>query len=319
MKSFLLILLDCIFVCSLYAGGNEREYKKLIRELSIDESAMQASSPEGFWDAVWRNNERLCRFYNAFEKKKVSAVKANNKINESLYVSAGYFNSFDIEADNSDSLVIGLLEHLGALKVYGNTKLYVVDSLAINACATPDMRIFLFTGLFVEGMDYPQILGICAHEFAHCLLQHVKVEVYETIKKEKREKIIAGVSAVVQAGAATYSATNGVNSDWNAIDQNVSDMFDMAALRSRKFSYKYSRKQEVEADIIACKFLEYLGYGGEKYIEALKIMENAMPQYSYSLDESSHPTTAFRIGLLEYMLNNPEVADKHKVKQNLFD
>ena len=32
-----------------------------------------------------------------------------------------------------------------------------------------------------------------------------------------------------------------------------------------------------------------------------------MPQYSYSLDESTHPTTSFRIGLLEYMLNHPEI------------
>lgn len=308
MKKFLFILLNCIFACSfLYAGNNEREYKKLIQELGIDTTAMKATSPDGFWNVVWKKNERLYKFYKAFDKKKSSAIKANDKVNESLYISADYYNSFNIEANNSDSLLIGLLEDLGALKVHGNTKLYIVDNPDINACATPDMRIYLFTGLFVDGMKYPQILGICAHEFAHCLLQHAKIHKYESIKEEKTNNIIAGVSAAVQAGVAMYSATNGVESDWDVINQNISDMFDAAALKSRKFWYKYSRKQEIEADIIACKFLEYIGYGGEKYIEALRIMENAMPQYSYSLDESTHPTTSFRIGLLEYMLNHPEI------------
>lgn len=307
MKKFLLLLTAIVSVTSSYAGGKEKEYKRLIQELGIDTIAMKATSPDGFWNVVWKKNERLYKFYKAFEKKKSSAIKANDKINESLYLSADYYNSFDIEADNSDSNIIGLLDDLGVLKVHSNTKLYIIDSPDINACSTPDMRIFLFTGLFMDGMTYPQILGICAHEFAHCLLQHAKINTYETIKKEKTNNIIAGVSAAVQAGSAMYSATNGVKSDWDAINQNISEMFDAAALQAQKFRYKYSRKQEIEADIIACKFLEYMGYGGEKYIETLRIIENVMPQYSSGLDESTHPTTSFRVGLLEYMLSHPEV------------
>lgn len=311
MKKLMLLLIAVILINPfLYASGNEKEYKKLIQELGIDTIAMNATSSHEFWNVVWKKNERLYKFYEAFDKKKSSAVKANDEINKSLYMSADYYNSFDIEADNSDSLLIGLLDDLGVLEVHENTKLYVVNSPDINACATPDMRIYLFTGLFVDGIKYPQILGICAHELAHCLLQHAKVEVYETIKREKKNNIIAGINAAVQAGAAMYSATNGVESDWNAINQNIYEIFDAAALQSQKFMYRYSRKQEIEADIIACKFLEYMGYGGEKYIEALRIMENATPEYSYSLDESTHPATSFRIGLLEYMLNHPEIIRK---------
>ncbi|MDO4930700.1 MAG: M48 family metalloprotease [Bacteroidales bacterium] len=307
MKRFLLIFIGLVLAFSFsYASGNEREYKWLIRELDIDTIAMRAKSSEEFWNVVWKKNERLYKFYKAFDKKKSSAIKANDEVNRSLSISASYYNSFDIEADNSDSLLIGLLEDLGALKLNPITKLYVVYDTEANAFATPDGRIYLFTGLFVDGMSYPHILGICAHEFAHFLLQHSKVEVYETIKQEKTNKIIAGVSAAVQAGAAMYSATNGVESDWNAINQNIHGMFDAVALRSQKFRYRYSRKQEIEADIIACKFLEYMGYGGDKYIEALKLIEDPLLESLYT-DDSNHPTTSFRIGLLEYMLNHPEI------------
>lgn len=189
MKRLILILIGLVFtISSSYANGNEREYKKLISELGIDTIALRATSPDEFWNVVWKKNERLYKFYKAFDKKKSSAIKANDEINKSLYISANYFNSFDIEADNSDSLLIGLLEDLGALKVSPETKLYVVYDTEVNACATPDGRIYLFTGLFVDGMHYPHILGICAHEFAHYLLQHAKVATYETIKTEKTNK-----------------------------------------------------------------------------------------------------------------------------------
>ena len=308
MKKFTLAFISSlIFAISFsYAGGNEKEYKKLIYELGIDTTAMKAESVVGFWNVLWRKNERLYKFSKDFDKKKSSAIKANNEINRSICESKPYFGSLEIKADNSDSLVIFLLEDLGALKVNTYTKLYVVNDPELNAFATPDMRMFLNTGLFVDEMKYPQILGICAHEFAHCLLQHAKVRTYESIKKEKKNNIIAGIGAAVQVGAAMYSATNGVESDWNAIEQNTYNMFESAALQARKFRYKYSRKQEIEADIIACKFLEYMGYGGQEYIKALRIMENDM-EYLYYSDESDHPTMSFRIGLLEYMLNHPEV------------
>lgn len=315
MKRIILLLTTVMFVIPfLYASGNDKEYKKLIQELGIDAIAMKAASADGFWNVVWQKNERLCKFYKAFDKKKSSAVKANDDIGKSLYLAADYFKSLEIEADNSDNDLMGILEELGALKVFSGTKLYIVNDEETNAFVTPDGRIYLNSGLFVDGMTYPHILGICAHEFAHFILQHAKVHCYEAIKKERKNNIIAGVSAAIQAGSAMYAASNGVESDWTEIEQNVYNMFESAALQSQKFRYKYSRKQEIEADIIAFRLLEYLGYGGEKYIEALSLIEAAALETPLELfvnyEDSTHPSTSFRVGLLEYMASHPEITRK---------
>lgn len=66
-----------------------------------------------------------------------------------------------------------------------------------------------------------------------------------------------------------------------------------------KYRYKYSREQEVEADIIAYRFLEYMGLGGENYINALRAI--GYENDAYYDDTSSHPTTEFRVKLLEYL------------------
>ena len=81
MKRIMLLLATIVFVVPfLYASGNDKEYKKLIQELGIDTIAMKATSVDEFWDVVWKRNERLCKFYKAFDKKKSSAVKANDDI-----------------------------------------------------------------------------------------------------------------------------------------------------------------------------------------------------------------------------------------------
>lgn len=310
MKRIMLLLATIVFVVPfLYASGNDKEYKKLIQELGIDTTAMKATSVDEFWDVVWKRNERLCKFYKAFDKKKSSAVKANDDIEKSLFFSADYFNSLEIEADNSDNDLMKILEELGALKVFSDTKLYIVNDSETNAFSTPDGRIYLNAGLFVDGMTYTHLLGICAHEFAHFVLQHARVHCYEAIKKERKNNIIAGVSAVIQVGSAMYAASNGVKSDWNAIEQNIYNMFETAALQSQKFRYKYSREQEIEADIIAYSLLEYLGYGGEKYLEALLLTESPLELFN-NYNDSTHPSTSFRVGLLEYMASHPEIIRK---------
>ena len=70
MKRIMLLLATIVFVVPfLYASGNDKEYKKLIQELGIDTIAMKATSVDEFWDVVWKRNERLCKFYKAFDKK----------------------------------------------------------------------------------------------------------------------------------------------------------------------------------------------------------------------------------------------------------
>ncbi len=317
MKKLLLLFVSLILVISYsYAGENDQTYKRLIAELDIDTAAIRASSVDDFWTFVWKKNGRLYEFYKAFDKKKSSAVKANNDIGKSLYFSADYFNSLEIEADNSDNRLIGLLEDLGALKVFPDIQLYIVNNSEANAFSTPDGRIYLNTGLFVDGMTYPHILGICAHEFAHFLLQHAKVHCYKYYKKEQGNKIAAAIMSATNVLANGYAAASGVKTDWGDVNTTTIQLFEAAELSSNRFRYKYSREQEIEADIIACRLLKYLGYGGEKYIEALSLVKKTF-EYLFIDDDSTHPSTSFRTGLLKYMLSHPEI--KRKEPKEVFE
>lgn len=312
----LTLLFICFLLTTSYSFANEKQYKKLIAKLDIDTTAMHAPSVSAFWDIVWKKNGRLYEFFKAFDKKKSLAVKANKEIGKSLYFSASYYNSLDVKADNSDDQLTRLLEGLGALSVYSNTKIYIISDADANAFSTPDGRIYLNTGLFVEGMTYQHILGICAHEFAHFLLQHAKVHCYNYYKKERNYKIAAAVTAATNALANGYAAANGAKTDWDDVHTTTFQLFEAAEITSNKFKYKYSREQEIEADIIAFRLLEYLGIGGQTYIEALSLIESPS-EYFANDDNSTHPLISFRIGLLEYMLSHPEIT--RKAPKNVFE
>lgn len=103
--------------------------------------------------------------------------------------------------------------------------------------------------------------------------------------------------------------------------------FNRAAIEDAfgRFRMQYSREQEIEADIVAYRFLEWCGIGGDVYIRMLKDYGKATGDYREGeLDKTtyselfhainsggspsrktrmmdSHPTTVSRIELLEYM------------------
>lgn len=314
---FVLFFLIIISMPNVYAKDkNEKVYKKLIEELDIDSTAKSAPSTDEFWNAIWLENAAIYKFTNALEKKKSSAEEAINRVCKAQELFNIELSSLNIIADNSDSLIVALIDKVGFTKVYPKIKLYVINSEEANAFSTPDGKIYLSNGLFYDEIQYPHIIGILAHEFAHFILQHVRISAYETIKQEKLNKTIAGISSAVNVAANAYAATNGVNVNWDDVYKNTKDLFDEAALQAGKFRYKYNRKQEIEADIIAFRFLDYLGYGGEKYIETLEIIDKNQNYPKYINEDSDHPTTSFRISLLKYMRQHPEII-REKPKKTL--
>lgn len=311
MRKLVLVFTTVILAMPfLYADENGKEYKKMVSKLgSAAESAKNARSSEEFWEVVCKENEELCKFNKLLNEKKAAAIKAEEEINESLEKIKYYYNSLDIEANKSDTLIIRLLKDLGALRVNSQTKLYVVNDTNFEAFASPDMSIYLCTGMLTDKMMYPQILGICAHEFVHCILQHSKVRIFNDKKMDKQNRWITGVQTFLTVGTGSASIDEGVR---NISEKNESTIFEPAALNEKKYRYTYSWEQEIEADIIACKFIEYLGYNASEYIEALRVMKGCMPKYLNYPDKSTHPTISYRIGLLEYMVNHHKtVKNKH--------
>lgn len=71
------------------------------------------------------------------------------------------------------------------------------------------------------------------------------------------------------------------------------------------------QEQELEADLMAFRFLEWSGRDGREYIETLKILE---ANYPYQMTEeekeiSDHPPLRERITFLQFVADHPELGN----------
>lgn len=300
--TFLIIL----FPIFLWAQKNSK-FDKFIEKYDVIEyvNEIDNSKPELFWDAVWRNNKPLLKLYEACNEKKKTALDAQKTLGYAMLTSQSFYEDFYVlnaARELTDTLKKYLYNNESDLLV---RRLDVIHDVEPNAFTTPDGQIFMTDSLVCLMKFSPRkLLGICAHEMTHFILQHSLSNAYATQKKLRKNEIIAGVAAGVSAASNTYAQANGaVGSDsWKDVETIVDNLFEAARDDAfNRYYYKYSRDQEVEADIVAYRFLEWMGIGGDCYIEALKLMGTEDDKY-YS-KQSEHPTMEMRIQLLEYLSN----------------
>lgn len=304
MKRYITLMI-ILFPVLLWAQKNKK-FDKLIEKYDVIEyvEGIDNNKPELFWDAVWRNNQSLLKLYDACEKKKKSAIEAKKLIGYAGLASRQYYDQLYV-IDEARNMTASLKKYL-----YNNDeellikRLDVIHDINPNAFTTPDGQIFVTDSLvFLLDFSKNMLLGVCAHEMTHFILQHSLSIAFETQKKLQKNKIAAGIASGVSAAANAYAQANGaVGSDsWNDVETTIETLFESAYNDASRFKYKYSREQEIEADIIAFRFLEWIGVGGEYYINALKLIGTDNDKYFNK--QSDHPTIKMRIQLLEYLSN----------------
>lgn len=296
-------MLVCAIQTTVYAQN--KKFDKLINEFDVIEhvESLEKNRPDLFWDAVWRNNEKLNKLYDAITKKKSSALDAQKDLYEAALFSADYYRNLPISVDYQ-FVADTLLKRICIQPIFKGAEMHIIESDEINAFACPNGKMYVTTAsIMCDSIPIEGMLGICAHEAAHFILQHSLAGAYAFRKKEKKNKIIAGVVSAVDAAANAYAQANGAVGDesWDNVNERIENNIIWAGDNALKYRYKYSREQEIEADIIAYRFLEYMGLGGEHYINALKAI--GYENDAYYDDTSDHPTTEFRVGLLEYLSN----------------
>ena len=301
----LIIVLVTFWATSVCVAAQNKKFDKLINEFDVIEYVehLEKNRPDLFWDAVWRNNENLNKLYDAITKKKSTALDAQKDLYEAALFSADYYNNLPISSDYQ-FVADTLLNRICIKPIFRDAEMHIIESDEINAFACPNGKMYVTTAsIMCDSIPIEGMLGICAHETAHFLLQHSLEGAYAFRKKEKKNKIIAGVVSAVDAAANAYAQANGAVGDesWDNVNERIESNIIWAGDNALKYRYKYSREQEIEADIIAYRFLEYMGLGGEHYINALKAI--GYENDAYYDDTSDHPTTEFRVELLEYIEN----------------
>ncbi len=232
-------------------------------------------------------------------EKAINYMNKNQSLLEASLVKCSPYKTGEIEK-GLDSLICGSKSFFKEIRVY--------PAEQPNAFATPYGEIYL-TEALVRRMNFNNdlLMGICAHEAAHYFLQHSLSAKWKQEKKEKSSKIwggiAAGLYAVAQGAETMYGASNGVTYDQNYYDNMAStttDLYDSFQKDAYYFQFKYSRSQELEADLAAYRFCETMGVGGYSYIVALELLGNEDSSVKVE-KEDSHPTIAYRVNLLKHL------------------
>lgn len=284
--------------------AQNKKFDKLIEKYDVIQyiQGLDNKKPELFWDAIWKNNKTLTKVSKALKKETPCATAAKKSLYDAYISCKSYFDKL-VQSDSLEFVADTMILRMELRKIFPDIKMTIINSNEVNAFTTPEGHIYITDSLLlVKDIYYEQLLGICAHEAAHFFLQHTLCEAYDIERELNENKIIAGIASSVNIMANAYAQANGAadNSSWDTLEKNNSSLYEWAKNEAYgRFRYKYSREQEIEADIIAYRFLEWLGEGGQNYIDALKAIGTDEDKY-YS-DESDHPKISFRINFLEYL------------------
>lgn len=285
-----------------YKNSTIKDFEDCLTTLDIYKN-LPTSNPVGFWQTIWENNVNFQDLQVTLKSSKRPGTlnKALSEIGKSNQYVKGFlarlqpFAVSEIEP-TLDRYICGDNSFFKELRIYPANE--------ANAFATPSGEIYLTSGLVVRyNSNYELLIGVCAHEATHYICQHSLIAAWKQAKKEKKNKIWAGVAVGLNSAAALYGASNGLSNDdsyWYNVTQINNSLIESFRLDSYYFKFKYGRFQELESDIIAYRFCESIGIGGYAYIMALQLLNDG-DCYLKADKESDHPTTAFRVGLLKHL------------------
>lgn len=201
----------------------------------------------------------------------------------------------------------GLLNRLDSIfdfyKIHLNLKVHINPNSEFNASTYPTGLIFLNTGL-IEKLDTMEIVAVLAHEIQHFIGKHSLNHIYAANKKERNNKMWAELGGALAATAVAYSgAYNSTYSSSNneQYQQNVllaGHAFDKDAyLATSNYKMRYSREQEIEADIASYRFLQFIGADPNIMIKVLDKIA-AMEGGRSTSKKDDHPSAIFRKNVL---------------------
>ncbi|MBL3284923.1 putative tetratricopeptide repeat-containing Zn-dependent protease [Rickettsiales endosymbiont of Paramecium tredecaurelia] len=177
-------------------------------------------------------------------------------------------------------------------------KIYVNVTPQVNAFATSNSRIVLYSGLIAR-MNADALRAVIAHEIGHIKAQHISKNL---IKQNELNKMYgAGMLSAILVGAllsagGSYSSADAAG----AMHQAIGSMCNRSMLQ-------HSRTQEIEADQIACKLLQEAGYDSSGLMYAMnyfKVEQNTNNAHKLDPYELTHPMAQERIEIIKNYSHN---------------
>lgn len=312
------IFVICFFVSISCFANNDKTFKKYIEKYDVADEAkvVLKNAPCQFLQAALENNEQVFKFEQDMQKNRGAEKEALRKVLEI----PRFYPEYDASIiESMQGVCDTILMELGLSDIGVDCSLHIVYDEQVNAfCALKEkgFAICLTTALLDQkGVNYNIIIGYIAHEFAHgALLHHIR-GLYAEAKERRKNELLGGIAVglnAVAAGLNAYTAgMTGTSYDNTSYLDAIENIDNKIKISTLKYSFKYSREQEIEADLFAYRFLENLGCA-EEFINGLRILGS---QYDSLYSEySDHPTISQRINFLKFVQDHPELGNKQNAK-----
>lgn len=321
MKNTLLITFICFITFHCFADSNKK-YKKIASKYDVPIEAidLKSDNPTDFWNIIITKNERFTKFQKDIKKNKGAEKEAISKWRSlpHFYPELKYSNGI---VEEYQEFCDYLLKQMGISQLGINCSLHVVYSYELNAytALTYDGFAMLITTGLIERTEfsYEHIMGIVAHEFTHGVYQHHLQQLYAQAKKKRKNELLSGIFqglTVITAGASAFAAGySGAEFDSTPYTSLMSSIDREYENKTKDYFFVYGREEEYEADIVAYRFMEFMGYHSY-YINTLNLLGTTNDIY-YS-KYSEHPKMQDRIDLLEFILVYPEEIERKPKKSD---
>lgn len=294
---------------TLFAANPEKTYCKLIEKYDVADTVLNAPSAEAFWTLLQLTDNEYRKTYKSINSKGDKDIKRD--MEDLITNSDFYFRNVP-----TDPSLYALAEHMidfsGIRAVNPLAILTITEEPDIAMWGYPNGYLFFTHPMLRElGNDSIAAQAILTAEAAHYVLQHA----YAHAKWEKSRKKrglwgkILGVIASVTAGYVLEEMSDGY---FPGVEFGTTVAIAIAYSETpQRYQMLYTPDQIYQADIIAYRFMEWCGYGGQTYISALeKVGYDLDATQAYSKD---NPTIVSRLGLLRYLAAN-STALRPKVK-----
>ena len=296
---------------SVYSTAQNTEVKKIIRKYDVSylRSALTRGFPADYWNCIMDNDKRVMQFNEAVDKN-------DKTLGEACY--ALECAEKNIPRDNTvsgnESVLSKLVEDLGIRNLVNKYPIKVIMDDDINASMDYTGQMRINSGCF-DKLSYKELLAACAHELAHYTCAHVLSRVWKTAKKQKRNRMWADIGTSLAVGVMAATSVNDIIANADILYYSAYNYADDATI---KYRYRYSREEETEADIIAYRFMEQMGYGGENVLSLLQKLRSLYgdePAGKYD----DHPSTTFRILVISALINGYEGKGTAKINRPFSD
>lgn len=174
-------------------------------------------------------------------------------------------------------------------QTFGGYHFLVQDSEEINAFAAPGGLIFVTRGMLRCAKTEDALAAVLAHEIGHTQLKH-------GLQAIKKARISSALTTIGMESAKTFGGEDLVQLT-QTFENTIAD------ITQTMINSGYSRQFEYQADAIAVKIMNRVGYDPNALVEMLSVMEARLKPGGFDFAKT-HPSPASRIADISKLIGH---------------